>query len=54
MASKRVGEQNAELKMAAGGAWSAAEIVRKGIAPQQLERGRRRFQMVYWRDRFGG
>lgn len=54
MALKRGGEQNAELKTAAGGAWSTPEIVQKGFTPHQLEQGRRRFQIAYWRDRFGG
>lgn len=53
MPARFANEQNAELKIAEGGAWSTAELRQKGITRQELERGRRRFRIAYWRDRFG-
>lgn len=54
MESKVVGEQDAELKTSEGGAWSTLEMIQRGFTLQALVRGRRRFQLAYWRDRFGG
>ena len=47
-------ETHPELKTAEGGAWSTREMLTKGIAIGDLTRRRRRFQVAYWRDRFGG
>ena len=47
-------ETNPELKTAEGGAWSTQEMLQRGIALGELTRGRRRFQLAYWRNRFGG
>lgn len=47
-------ETHPELKTAEGGAWSTPELIARGIPPVDLARRRRRFQLVYWRDRLGG
>src|ERR1051325_6147205 len=54
MPSKISREENAELKIAEGGAWSVPEMIERGFTPQAREHGRREFQLAYWRDRFGG
>jgi hypothetical protein len=47
-------ELHPELKTAEGGAWTTPEMIQRGIPPVELARRRRRFELVYWRDRFGG
>jgi hypothetical protein len=47
-------ESHPELKTAEGGAWTTPEMIQRGLPPVELARRRRRFELVYWRDRFGG
>ena len=47
-------ESHPELKTAEGGAWTTPEMIQRGIPLADLARRRRRFELVYWRDRFGG
>lgn len=54
MTSKIASEQSPELKTAEGGAWRTSEMLERGFTLEDLARRRRRFEVSYWKDRFGG
>ena len=47
-------ENHSRVVLAKGAAWHEPELIRRGYTPGRLARARARFDILAWRDRFGG